>query len=138
MLRRAVESGLAPGPVTDLEAALNQIITFIDNSVMVLGSYSGASKSELVRVQKGLEKQGYDANISENLPDDSKKKLRQNIATQLMLSKFSIMVDKEPSGHIREYDIAIDFDTVLARITPTNSGSTQMIQKPRCKPCVHF
>lgn len=46
-----------------------------------------------------------------------------------MLSKFCIMVDKEPSGHIREYDIAKDLDAVLARITPKSGGSTQMIRR---------
>lgn len=81
MLRRAVEAGYTPGPITDLESALNQVITFIDNSVMVLGSYSGASKTELREIQRELESRGYDANISEDLPDDSRKKLHQNIAT---------------------------------------------------------
>jgi hypothetical protein len=128
MLRRAIRSGYAPGPITDLESALNQVITFIDSSVTVLGSYSGASKGELREVQQELEKRGYDANISEDLPDDSRKKLRQNIATHIMLSKFCIMIDKEPSGHIREYDIAKDLDAVLARITPKDGGSTQMIK----------
>lgn len=128
MLRRAVNAGYTPGPIRDLESALNQIITFINKSIMVLGSYSGASRSELRNIQHKLEKRNYDANIAEDLPDDSKKRLRQNIATQIMLSRFCMMVDKEPSGHINEYEIARDQDTVLARLTPEDSGSTQMIR----------
>jgi len=129
MLRRAVNAGMTPGLIQDLESALEQIITFIEKSVMVLGSYSGASKTELEQVQKELESKGYDANIAEELPDDSKKKLRQNIATQIMLSRFCIMVDKEPSGHINEYEIAREQDAVLARLTPEDGGSTQMIRE---------
>lgn len=129
-IREIAESGyidLSESTIDDLSSALDDIISNIENSVLVLGSFDGRHQEELDELKTRLRTKGYDANTAEDLPSHSDRSLRQNVAIYMMLSQFSVMVDREPSGHLNEYEIAREQGNILARLVPEEGGSTFMI-----------
>lgn len=131
-LREMAKAGYleaAHSQVEDLISVLEQTIDSIDNSVMVLGKFQGPYKNELIELTELLEEKGYDANTAEDLPEYGDKSLEQNVGIYMMLSKFSIMVDRDPSGHTIEYETAKQQRNVLARLIPEDDAgqSTFMI-----------
>lgn len=131
-LREMAEAGYLEAPhskVEDLITALEEIIENIDNSVMVLGMFRGPYKNELIDLTDLLEEKGYDANTAEDLPEYGEKTLTQNVAIYMMLSRFSIMVDRDASGHTVEYETAKRQGDILARLIPKDDArqSTFMI-----------
>lgn len=113
--------------VEDLASALEELIERIDDAVLVLGKFHEPHQAELEEVVDALTEKGYDANIAEDLPGYQEKSLEGNVATYMMLSRFSVMVDREASGHVVEYEIASRQREVLARLVPEGGGSTYMI-----------
>jgi ribonuclease Z len=110
-----------------LAATLEDLIDQIENSVLVLGSFHGKHRDELEELKSDLEERGYDAYLADDLPNRGDSSLEQNIKAYMLLSKFCIMVDREPSGHIDEYEIAKRQGTPLVRMVPEEGGSTSMI-----------
>jgi hypothetical protein len=92
-----------------------------------LGSHHGANKPELFDIRDELVDRGYDAHLFEDLPEFADKDLSSNVATAMRMVGFCVMIDREASGHIDEYRIADKQRTILARLTPNDSGSTRMI-----------
>jgi len=109
------------------ESALDQLIETVENSVLILGSYHGANKAELLDVKEEVADRGYDAHLFEDLPEFPEKDLSGNVATAMRMVGFCIMIDREASGHIDEYRIAEKQRSILARLAPEEGGSTQMI-----------
>lgn len=125
-LREMGKAGYLEAPhsqVEDLISALEEIIDSIDNSVMILGNFQGPYKNELEDLAGFVKDRGYDANTAEDLPEYGEKSVEQNVAVYMMLSKFSIMVDRNPSGHTVEYETAKRQRNVLARLIPEDSSS---------------
>ncbi|MDS0243407.1 type I restriction-modification system subunit M [Haloferax sp. S2CR25-2] len=109
------------------DAILGRVIQKLDNTVLVLGSYEGAHKAELVRVKRALEERGYEAHLFEDLPDFPGQDLSGSVATAMRLVGFCVMVDRQASGHIDEYRLAEKQRTILARLVSNGGGSTRMI-----------
>jgi len=127
-LREMTNSGILDiNDGTTFETALDQLIETVENTVLVLGSYRGANKAELLDIKEELSEQGYDAHLFEDLPEFPDKDLSGNVATAMRMVGFCIMVDREASGHIDEYRIAEKQRTILARLTPEDGGATRMI-----------
>ena len=127
-LREMTNSGILDvGDETTFETALDQLIETVENTVLVLGSYRGANKAELLDIKDELSEQGYDAHLFEDLPEFPDKDLSGNVATAMRMAGFCVMVDREASGHIDEYRIAEKQRSILARLTPEDGGSTRMI-----------
>jgi carbamoyl-phosphate synthase large subunit len=103
--------------------ALETVINTVDSSVLVLG----ADESETVR--NSLDEHGYDARIAASLPNVEDRSLEQQRAIYMMLSKFSILVDRDPSHRLSEYETAKAHNNVLARLVPagTERQSTHLI-----------
>jgi len=130
-LRELADSGLIEsdgGNFSNLGEVFQSLIEKRQKTVIVLGSYDDPHKEELENIVEILEGKGYDANLIENLPELEEKSLQQQIALAMLMSKFNIMVDKEPSGHLVEYEIAKRQGSVLARLVPESGGSTMMIK----------
>jgi hypothetical protein len=108
-------------------SALDQLVETVANTVLVLGSHHGANKPELFDIRDELVDRGYDAHLFEDLPEFADKDLSSNVATAMRMVGFCVMIDREASGHIDEYRIADKQRTILARLTPNDSGSTRMI-----------
>ncbi|MFC7070514.1 type I restriction-modification system subunit M [Halobaculum lipolyticum] len=106
---------------------LSDLITASENSVYVLGKYGGATEAELLDVRNELREIGYDAYVDRDLADFPTQDLSGSVTTTMRLVKFCIMVDREASGHLNEYQLAQLNRTVLARLTPEDGGSTRMI-----------
>lgn len=112
----------------ELSSAIDELVSSIDNAVMVLGSYEGRHSDELEELKSELNELGYDANSATDLPSHENKSLEQNISFYMMLSRFCIMVDREPSGHLNEYEIARRQRNILIRLVPEDGGSTYMTE----------
>ena len=106
---------------------LGKMMEISENTVYVLGSYTGANLAELIDIKNELEEMGYDAHLDEDLPDFPTQDLSGSVATTMRLAGFCVMIDREASGHIDEYRLAEKQRTILARLTPEDGGSTRMI-----------
>jgi len=106
---------------------LGKVMEVGENTVYVLGSYTGANLAELLDVKNELEEMGYDAHLDKDLPDFPTQDLSGSVATTMRLAGFCVMIDREASGHIDEYRLAEKQRTILARLTPEDGGSTRMI-----------
>ena len=99
--------------------ALDTVLETIDNSVLVLESSSTETETP-GRVRDALEVHGYDARLASDLPNVEGHTPEEDIATYMMLSKFSILVDEEASRRLSEYETAKAHDNVLARLVPAD------------------
>lgn len=110
-----------------LDSVFNQILESVHRNVLVLGSYQGANEAELITLKDEIEAYGYSAFLVNELPDIPSNDLEQKVATAMRMVGFCIMVDREASGHIDEYEIAKKQRALTARLTPEDGGSTRMI-----------
>jgi carbamoyl-phosphate synthase large subunit len=87
--------------------------------VLVLESSSGGTDApEAVREELAIH--GYDARLADDLPTVEGSTPEEDIATYMMLSKFSILVDEEATRRLSEYETAKAHDNVLARLVPAD------------------
>jgi hypothetical protein len=130
-LRELADSGLLEpegANFSNLGEVFQSLIEKREQTVIVLGSYEEPHKEELENLVQILEGKGYDANLVEDLPELEEKSLKQKVALAMLMSKFNIMIDREPSGHLVEYEIARRQGSVMARLVPKRGGSTMMIE----------
>jgi carbamoyl-phosphate synthase large subunit len=114
-LRAIVEDGYL-GDLTDTDSddvlgALDSVVDTIDSSVLLLGT---AGDDDFDALAGRLEDLGYDAHIVSDLPADTD----DDVATYMMLSKFSILVDSDPSTRLTEVETAKAHNDILARLVP--------------------
>ncbi|WP_417750422.1 carbamoyl-phosphate synthase large subunit [Salinibaculum salinum] len=95
----------------DVIAALDTVLGTIDNSVVLLGT---AEQGELDELEARLDDLGYNANVAADLPGDDE----DATATYMMLSKFSLLVDRDPSTRLTEVETAKAHNDILARLVP--------------------
>lgn len=105
----------------------NAFLTKVEDSVIVLGDYEN-NEEVLYEVRDSLRSKGYDANLIKDLAGVAHMSLTQKVKMWSLAARFCVMVDIDPSGHIREYgDIVNSLQKVLILFQPTDSGSTWMI-----------
>ncbi|MHB9285407.1 carbamoyl-phosphate synthase large subunit [Halobacteriales archaeon Cl-PHB] len=95
--------------------ALDTVIDTIDSSVLVLGT--GADE-DLDALRASVADRGYDARVAADLPGDAADEDR--VATYMMLSKFSVLVDRDPSARLTDVETAKAHHNVLARLVPSD------------------
>jgi len=119
--------GAEGGELLEFTDALETVIETIDSSVLVLGS--GEAESDIRAVREALDGHGYDARLAADLPDVEGRTDEQNTATYMMLSKFAVLVDRDASRRLSEYETAKAHNNVLARLVPAGRKrqSTHMI-----------
>jgi carbamoyl-phosphate synthase large subunit len=114
-LRQIVADGylddLTDADGDDVLSALDSVVDTIDSSVLLLGT---ASDSDFDALEGRLQDLGYDAHVASNLPNEGD----DATATYMMLSKFSILVDSDPSTRLTEVETAKAHNDVLARLVP--------------------
>jgi hypothetical protein len=96
-------------------------------SVIVLGGYDGRELDELCEVRDYLRSRGYDARLISELPEVPMMSNEEKVRLWTLASRFSVMVDRSPGGHIAEYEILKSQSSVLALLRPAGGGSTYMI-----------
>lgn len=100
----------------------------IEDSVIVLGDYDdGPHENELNEVKDYLDSIGYKASLIKELPGSPARSMRHKVKMWSMGSKFSVLIDREPSGHIAEYSDLSSEEVILALLREEESGSTFMI-----------
>ena len=74
-----------------------------DNGVIVLGSYEEPHKSELLQIRDSLRQLKFDAHLIEDLPETPLMSLPDKVRFWTSASRFSVMIDRNPSGHLTEF-----------------------------------
>jgi carbamoyl-phosphate synthase large subunit len=126
-LRTVAESGYlealgaSDDSLADLVEGLDAVGETIDRSVLLMGTGEGVADDDLATVQDALADRGYEARLAGDLPVDADRTTEQNRAVYMMLSKFSILVDRDPSQRLAEYETAKAHDNVLALLVPADS-----------------
>jgi carbamoyl-phosphate synthase large subunit len=116
--------GAEDDDLTEFAGALDTVLETIDNSVLVLESSAGGSDaSETIREE--LDIHGYNAQLADDLPGVEGYTGEEDIATYMMLSKFSVLIDEEPTRRLSEYETAKAQNTVLARLIPADRKGQQ-------------
>jgi hypothetical protein len=99
-----------------------------DKSVIVFGKDSEPpTLSELRRVRDYLKSKNYEAFLIRDLPEHPSMSLEQKVKLWAGGSRFCVMIDREPSGHLVEYPYVKDTREILAILRPTSKGSTYMV-----------
>jgi len=98
-----------------------------EKTVIVLGKGSGPELSELCVVRDYLRSKGYDAWLVMDFPDYPSMSDQEKVAHWTNAARFSVMVDRTPSGHILEYGMLMWQRNVLAVLRPKGRRSTYMI-----------
>lgn len=103
------------------------VISSVEDTVIVLGSYDSPYESELRNIRDYLKRLGYDAFLIKELPDLPQLSLEEKVRAWVTSSRYCIIVDREASGHIKEYEIVKQERKPLIFLQPTDGGSTYMI-----------
>jgi len=106
---------------------INAIEVNKEISVLVFGSYSSASISELYSVRDYLTYKDYDANLIVDLPDIPSMSVTDKVELWAKAARFSVMIDRKPSGHISEYETLKKTNSILALLRKKGEKSTSMI-----------
>jgi hypothetical protein len=97
------------------------------SGVIVLGKDTGPELQELVQVRDSLRGMGYDAELVKDLPEIPMMSVEEKVRLWSHVSRFVVMVDRVPAGHIAEYVMLKEQRTILALLRPKAGGSTRMI-----------
>jgi hypothetical protein len=108
-------------------AAEQAVAVTKERGVVVLGNYKDPHLTELVSIKQALVSKGYDAKLIVELAESPMMSNEEKVRLYAQASRFCVMVDREPSGHVAEYGYLREQRVILAFLQPTGSGSTFMI-----------
>jgi hypothetical protein len=127
---------LLTSDIHDTEAGIfyenqqGRVRTFAHNKetgVIILGKDSGPELEELREVRDFLRARGYDADLIKELPEIPMMSNEEKVRLWAIVSRFCVMIDRMPTGHIAEYPFLREQRSILAVLRPRGSGSTYMI-----------
>jgi hypothetical protein len=98
-----------------------------EKGVIVLGAYDAPYRAELLSVREALSARGYDAKLISELAEIPMMSNEEKVRLWTAASRFCVMVDRAPSGHVLEYGILRDGRVIGAFLQPESGGSTFMI-----------
>jgi hypothetical protein len=108
------------------------ILVSKERSVIVFGKYSNPEMlRELHKVRDYLIAKAYDAYLLRELPEHPSMALEEKVKLWALASRFCVMIDREPSGHLVEYPYLKSVGTTFAVLRPKGKGSTSMIERER-------
>jgi carbamoyl-phosphate synthase large subunit len=111
--------GAADADLAALADALDTVVETIDRSVLLVGSDPDAGE-ELHAIRESLDALGYDAHVAAELPRVGGHTDEQATAVYMTLSKFTLLLDRDPSQRLTEYETARAQSDVLARLVPAD------------------
>lgn len=98
-----------------------------ESSVVILGKDSGIELQELLQVRDYLRGKGYNAQLVTDLPEISEMSNEEKVRLWTISSRFCVMVDRVPAGHIAEYLMLRGQRSILAVLRPSQVASTYMV-----------
>jgi hypothetical protein len=98
-----------------------------ETGVIILGKDSGPELRELLEVRDFLRGRGYDADLIKDLQEIPMMSNEEKVRLWALVSRFCVMIDRVPTGHIAEYPFLRQQRSILAVLRPRGSGSTYMI-----------
>jgi hypothetical protein len=81
----------------------------------------------LIQICDYLKGKGYEAALIKNFPEIPMMSNEEKVRSWSGAARFCVMIDREPSGHISEYEILKQQRCILAFLHPKDSGSTYMV-----------
>jgi hypothetical protein len=97
-----------------------------EQTVLVLGSYSLAGMARLRRIKGKVAELGYEPVLISDVPDQEAQTLLQKVVMVGSLSRFVIVDDAEPSGHLTELVLCKANDWLTVVMRPNNVPSSAM------------
>ena len=99
------------------------------DSILILGKDTGDSLDKLKRIQSFIEELGYYAYIIKEQPDKLGESIIQKVLRYALSSKFIIIENSEPSGHLYEIPhVAKMAESVSIILQAENEGATWMFE----------
>lgn len=104
------------------------MLVYKEKSILVFGKDSDSKNlSEMCQVRDYLKTKGYEAYLLKELPEHPLMSNEEKAKFWALASRFCVMIDREPSGHIAEYNHLKGERVILAFLRPKGEGSTYMI-----------
>jgi hypothetical protein len=102
--------------------------TMAQKGVIVFGKDTEYDIIEIMQVRDSLVKLGYaKANFLKAIRDTPGQSLTQKVASWALLSRFCVMIDRKPAGHLAEFPIVKKVGAVLAVLNPQGHRSSFML-----------
>lgn len=119
-------TAIASSAILLLVDDLNEILKRAgDELVVILGSYNSDQKDPFEEVEKSLE-EDYETCIIKDMPDIHHVNPRQKLFTYGALSRFIVVLDFGPSGHLSEIELLKDFTKPVILISKDEKGASYM------------
>jgi hypothetical protein len=98
-------------------------------SIIILGNYESPHYDELISIRDYLinKHSNYESNLIVDFPEIDGLSTRQKVSQYCMVSRFSIMVDRDPSGHLIEFADMEKLKIILAILRQKGKSSTSMM-----------
>lgn len=118
------------GSLPPVLSAMKELRQSQSPSALVLGDYDEID--DLRGIKGDIGTMGYDAYLVEDIKERLEDDPDQAVKLLMHMCSFSVMVDKNPSGHISEIEYATNNRHILAILIPDNRGrpSTAMVTRP--------
>lgn len=104
-----------------------------EKTVLVLGKYRNGEKNKLDGIRDYLISRNYEAYLLEDLPEHPTMSTERKVKSWAVASRFSVMLDLSPSGHIAEFTHIDSVKEILAVLRVKGKRSTYMIGN-KCSP----
>jgi carbamoyl-phosphate synthase large subunit len=102
-----------------VSGALETVVDTVDSTVLLVSS-DPEPDGQLREMQAYLTDLGYDARIASELPRAEEHTDEQAIAHYMTLSAFTLLLDRDPSRRLTEYETAKAHSNVMARLVPAD------------------
>ena len=104
-----------------VSGALETVVDTVDSTVLLVAS-DPEPDGQLREMQVYLADLGYDARIASELPRAEGHTDEQATAHYMTLSAFTLLLDRDPSRRLTEYETAKAHSNVMARLVPADHG----------------
>ena len=111
--------GAAEDELAAVVDALDTVVETVDNTVLLVAP-GPDTDGQLRELQRRLAEFGYNTHVASELPDIEGHTDEQATAVYMMLSTFTLLLDRDPSRRLTEYETARAHNDVLARLVPAD------------------
>ena len=102
------------------------IATWKQKRVLLLGAFTKGGRERLRKLKEAVALLGYEPTLVEDIPDGPSMDVRQKVAVLGTMSRFVLVDDSEPSGHIAELLMAHHNDWITVVLRSSERPSTYM------------